>query len=141
MMVDPKDELNAIPDFIENIFQVTPPDNDCESIAMAMEPVCNNIAELLDAGCHEQAARLFIQLTLATAKHFMSDEHWACFDDNYTPDYLLGGLVEQFRRKIMENDFSKNAMDILWLGKQELAGMESVREYGYPCIDLYDMFW
>lgn len=141
MMVDPKDELNAIPDFIENIFQAAPLDNDCESIAMAMEPVSNNIVELLDAGSHEQAAKLFMQLALAVAKHFIADEHWTCFDDNYAPDYLLDALAKRFHSKIMESNFSKNAMDILWQGKQKLAGMESVREYGYPYIDLCNKFW
>lgn len=140
IMAGKKEDSNRIPDFIENIFQETLLDNDCESIAVAMEPVYNTIVELLEADCNEQAARLFIQLALATANHFMADEHWTCFDDDYAPDYLLGALAKRFHGKIQEGGFSKDAMDILRKGIRELVDRESVREYGYPSMALCDNF-
>ena len=82
-----------IPDFIEEIFRTNLPDEDCDAIASGMEGIGVNIRELLDAGCHEQAAALFMQLAIALAEHFITEEHWCYFDDCYSPNDILGALA------------------------------------------------
>ena len=109
-----------IPDFIEEIFRTNLPDEDCDAIASGMEGIGVNIRELLDAGCHEQAAALFMQLAIALAEHFITEEHWCYFDDCYSPNDILGALARDFNST----------------GMQTLETMEAVLEYGYPRITL-----
>lgn len=125
-----------IPEFIEEIFKANLPDEDCNAIASGMEGIGVNIHELLDAGCHEQAAALFMQLAIALAEHFITEEHWCYFDDCYSPNDVLDMLAKDFNEIMGQRRFSEPAISILSTGMQTLEGMEAVHEYGYPHITL-----
>lgn len=125
-----------IPDFIEEIFRTNLPDEDCDAIASGMEGIRVNIHELLDAGCHEQAAALFMQLAIALAEHFITEEHWCYFDDCYSPNDVLDMLARDFNVIMRQGYFSESAIRILSTGMRTLETMEAVLEYGYPHITL-----
>ncbi len=125
-----------IPDFIEEIFRTNLPDEDCDAIASGMEGIRVNIHELLDAGCHEQAAALFMQLAIALAEHFITEEHWCYFDDCYSPNDVLDMLARDFNVIMRQGYFSEPAIRILSTGMRTLETMEAVLEYGYPHITL-----
>lgn len=126
--------MEQIPAFIEQIFTENPPDDNCNAIASGMEMVENQINDLLNAGCHGQAAILFMQLATAVARHFTNDSHWEYFDDDYEPQYVVDRLSQAFHSRIIR--LSPQAKETLERGIQKLSGMESVRDYGYPHITL-----
>ena len=125
-----------IHDFIEEKYRTNQPDEDRDPIASGMEGIRVNIHELLDAGCHEQAAALFMQLAIALAEHFITEEHWCYFDDCYSPNDVLDMLARDFNVIMRQGYFSESAIRILSTGMRTLETMEAVLEYGYPHITL-----
>lgn len=123
-----------IPHFIDTIFTTCDLDPDCNILDFQMQTIANTIKELIDADCQESAATLFLQLTAATAQHFISEEHWCYFDDLYSPDYTLQYIYEWFKDLSKEKRLRDSARQILINGIEEIKEMESVCDYGYPSI-------
>lgn len=123
-----------IPQFIDAIFGSHHLNEDCDTIDSLMQPIADNIQELLNTNCQEQAATLFIQLTAATAQHFISEEHWTYFDDFYCPDYTLETIYQWFITLIQEKRLEESSIQILINGMEEIRQMEAVLDYGYPSV-------
>lgn len=120
---------------IENIFSAKNIDQDCSKIANLMVPFEKQINTALSSDDNVSAIELFLQLLASTAIHFVEDEHWCYFDDYYSPDYLCMAIFDSFKEAIHAGKVSPEEMKMLRDGLQEVAGLDAIRDYGYPSVE------
>lgn len=123
---------------IEAIFIPSNIDMNCELISNLMPPFVENIKKLVLAGLYSQAIRLFLQLADATCRHFISDEHYDYFDDEYSPVYPLDSGFEIIANAYRDGKLSQEEQKQLISGIEEIGQSEAFQNYGYPNIDVWE---
>ena len=112
----------------EAIFDARNIDEDCDKIAELMRPEVNLIREALDAGLHNQAVTMYLQLLKSMCKHFVEDEHYCYFDDLYSPEYTMQGIYDDIRRRNIDTESEA----LLRAGHDEILQSECFEDYGMP---------
>lgn len=83
-----------------------------------------------------KAAQLAMQLTKSLCLHYISDEHWCYYDDDYSPDYTICSMLKRFNAAHATGELMPEVVAYLHDAWQEIATMESKTGYGIPDIEL-----
>lgn len=119
---------------IENLIMATKLNEDCDSLAHAIVPLCDNVEELIDAGVYASAVKFYLQIVKSIAFHFVAESHFDYFDDLYSPDYVLQGTMMKFIKSYKNGIMDAESYDMLRSGIAEVGEMEAYQDYGHPYV-------
>jgi hypothetical protein len=101
-----------------------------------LSPEADKIERMLAVGEQMKAAQLAMQLTKSLCLHYISDEHWCYYDDDYSPYYTICTMLKCFNAAHAAGELMPEVVAYLHDAWQEIATMESKTGYGIPDIEL-----
>ncbi len=106
-------------------------DIDCRRIADNITNILSNLENVYNTGFRESAIKQMLQLALANCTHFITEEHWCYFDDNYSPEYCYDRLLELIAKDIKIERLPDEITTLLNGGLRIISKTECVTDYGY----------
>mgnify|MGYP007023358606 CR=1 FL=1 len=125
---------------IEDIFNESNIDEDCETISSLLSPYRKAVRELLSQGNYAEAITILLEVLESLTYHFVEDEHYNYFDDMYSPDYVCQEMMEAVISAIKNGNFPDAELQQLKEGIEKLKHTEAYEDYGVPyALDAWDM--
>ena len=125
-------ELTPLKTEIEAVFNKRNLDQDCNTISSLLSPYEETLREYLNTGNYADAITLLFEVLESLTYHFVEDEHYAYFDDMYSPDYECDEMIEKLIKTIQDGKVPADELKRWEDGMERLVQTESYKEYGYP---------
>jgi len=122
-------------DEVEAIFHVPYLGPDGERLNVVLVPFLDKVEAILAAGRYAEAAALFLQVLDSFCAHFIVDEYWTTYDDQFDPAYSIECTWRAFASIVRIGAVPLDAVTSLRVGLSEIARSEAVIEYGILDID------
>ena len=125
-------ELMPLKTEIEAVFNKRNLDEDCDTIASLLEPYRKTIRESLSQGNYADAVTFLLEVLESLTYHFVEDEHYDCFDDMYSPDYVCQYMMKAIIDAIKNGKLPDAELLRLKEGLEKLKHTEAYEDYGVP---------
>lgn len=125
-------ELMPLKTEIEAVFNKRNLDEDCDTIASLLEPYRKTIRESLSQGNYADAVTFLLEVLESLTYHFVEDEHYDCFDDMYSPDYVCQDMMKAIIDAIKNGKLPDAELLRLKEGLEKLKHTEAYEDYGVP---------
>lgn len=122
-------------DEVEALFRVPYLGPDGERLNVALVPFTDKVESILSAGEFAEAAILFLQLLDSFCAHFIVDEYWTAYDDQFHPAYSIECTWRVFVSTVRSSSIPTDVIASLHSGLSEIARSEAVTDYGILDID------
>ena len=134
-------ELMPLKTEIEAVFNKRNLDEDCDTIASLLEPYRKTIRESLSQGNYADAVTFLLEVLESLTYHFVEDEHYDCFDDMYSPDYVCQDMMKAIIDAIKNGKLPDAELLRLKEGLEKLKHTEAYEDYGVPfALNMWEKF-
>lgn len=116
--------------FEKQIFNASNIDWECHRIGSKVYNIGKNINKLIKEGKSHEAILTFLQLVKSMCRHFISDEHYAEFDDIYDPDDYCRMIFDDIKNAYNEGKVPQQDIDFLQQAWKEIEKTEAYWNYG-----------
>lgn len=122
-------------DEVEALFHVPYLGPDGERLNVVLVPFLDKLEAILATGRYAESVSLFLQVLDSFCAHFIVDEFWTAYDDQFDPAYSIECTWRVFASTVRSNSIPTDVIASLRSGLSEIARSEAVTDYGILDID------